>query len=659
MTDTTTCHSNGLELEGVSVSPWTGYQWLRLATVPRVVDVPDPRRWLASSITAAVVTSHAELLNALGSTGEPSGMAISWIRPPGADRVHFLLGGRPTFPPRRGGGTRSRVGAAEAVLFPPGATAEPLGDGLVEQWTSQLPLWFRCLGTTDIDAQEPRAESGGEGNPPAGLDDYAMHIGAPFAWLIVAEPIGRQEANDEAAGVAARLTTIRKREKPESHRVELERGQRRIRELTRARGNGLWRVHVMAGSVDDVRARQAATLLCSAVDTAVPGHVLFPDDKASSLDAAWSTRAEGPDRAASPFLAGSDAVAALVRPPVRELPGIRLLPPYRFDVTPVPQAGEDSVDLGDILDEALSPVGRFTVPHSTLNRHSFICGATGSGKSQTARRLLESLSTGPRRIPWLAVEPAKAEYASMSGRLGDHDEVLVIRPGELAAAPASLNPLEPEPGFPLQSHADLVRALFLAAFEANEPFPQVLSHALTECYTVAGWNLVTGRLRKPIKPKYRIDEPDEPAITRYPTLRELQATARQVVDNIGYGREVAADVRGFVDVRMGSLRQGAPGRFFEGGHPLDIAGLLERNVVLELESITNDQDKAFLIGTVLIRLVEHHRVHGADRARLHSRAPHRGSAPPAQERPRRTCRCGGRNCSRPCWPRSVRTVRAS
>jgi len=78
-----------------------------------------------------------------------------------------------------------------------------------------------------------------------------------------------------------------------------------------------------------------------------------------------------------------------------------------------------------------------------------------------------------------------------------------------------------------------------------------------------------------------------------------------VVEHIGYGPEVTADVRGFIDVRLGSLRLGTPGRFFEGGHPVDIGDLLDRNVVLELEDIGNDQDKAFFIGTILIRLVEH------------------------------------------------------
>lgn len=593
------------------MGPLSGYQWQRLITVPRVSEVPDPGRWLASSITAAVVASHAELLNSLQSPDQPSGFAVAWIRPPGADRVHFLVGGRPAFPPTRDPGPRVRQGTGVPVLFPPGASAQPLGDEMMERWCEQLPLWFRCLGTTDVNAQDVRLDGVPGAEPPAGLDDYAMHISSPFAWIVAAEPVSRETLDKVAAETSARLTPVRKRESSESQRVELERGQHRLRELTRARGSGLWRVRVLAGGLDKVGARQAATLLCSAVDAAGTGHQLFPDDNVASLGRTWSSPpVNGPDHSAAPFLAGSDLVAALVRPPVRELPGIRLLAPYRFDVTPVPQAADAGVDLGHVLDEALNPVGRFTVPYSTLNRHAFVCGATGSGKSQTGRRLLEALSTGARRVPWLVIEPAKAEYAAMSGRLAGRDNVLVIQPGALHAAPASLNPLEPEPGFPLQSHADLVRALFLAAFEANEPFPQVLSHSLTECYTEAGWNLVTGRLRRRHKPRYRVDEDPVCAVPRYPTLRELQATARRVVDNIGYGKEVAADIRGFVDVRLSSLRVGAPGRFFEGGHPLDVGGLLQRNVVLELQAITNDQDKAFLMGTVLIRIVEHLRVRG-------------------------------------------------
>ncbi|MCM3882850.1 helicase HerA-like domain-containing protein [Frankia sp. R82] len=339
-----------------------------------------------------------------------------------------------------------------------------------------------------------------------------------------------------------------------------------------------------------------------------------------------------------PFRAGGELLAALARPPRRELPGITLVTAHTFDVTPEgglgmrpPMApaptlhhGDRSDDvarhdavggavvLGQVLDAGWSPAGVLPVPRATLNRHGFVCGATGSGKSQTVRSLLESLARAADPVPWLVLEPAKAEYARMAGRLAGHAEVLVIRPGRLDAPPAGLNPLEPEPGFPLQSHIDLVRALFLAAFEAHEPFPQVLARALTVCYTDAGWDLVAGRMRPEHRPRFRDDEPLVPARPRYPTLGDLQRTATRVVETIGYGAEVTADVRGFVDVRIGSLREGTPGRFFEGGHPLDIGALLTRNVVVELEDITSDQDKAFLLGAILIRIVEHLRVcHGS------------------------------------------------
>ena len=55
-------------------------------------------------------------------------------------------------------------------------------------------------------------------------------------------------------------------------------------------------------------------------------------------------------------------------------------------------------------------------------------------------------------------------------------------------------------------------------------------------------------------------------------------------------------------------RIGSAGRFFEGGHPGDVAALLGRNVVLAIEDVANDEDKAFLMGTLIIRLVEHLRL---------------------------------------------------
>ncbi len=188
--------------------------------------------------------------------------------------------------------------------------------------------------------------------------------------------------------------------------------------------------------------------------------------------------------------------------------------------------------------------GSLRVPLDSLNRHVFVCGATGGGKSQTVRGLLEAASRAG--VPWLVVEPAKAEYRLMAARLaGSGAEVVRIRPGEADAVAAGLNPLEPAADghgrrFPLQTHADLVRALFLAAFQSEEPFPQVLSAALTKVYEEAGWDLALG-------------EPLTPGLTpAYPRLADLQRTAEQVVQGIGYGAEI--------ERRRARLHQGAAGQ---------------------------------------------------------------------------------------------------
>ncbi|MEV7161392.1 ATP-binding protein [Streptomyces microflavus] len=583
---------------GMEAGLFDGYRFHRIRTLPRRRDGPGEEDRTPAQLTAAVTATHA----VLALRGPAAAMITAWVRPRGGRPLHFLVGGRPFFPPA------TAVGGS--MLYPPGATADPVDTREAAELLDGFPHWLRCTGFPDA------LRLGGDNRVlPAGrrgsFDDAVAHLPDAFAWLVVAEPLTADRLEQERMALGLQIPRLRQRENSAVDRLALERAEARHRELTLALGTGLWNVHVLVGGRDTDSTHAAAALLCGAGELDDLPYLLAPArDPATLRQALARTTLSAEVPGSSPFQAPADLVAALAGPPARELPGIRTIAPNTFDVTADDGDGaEDGFTLGRILDESLHPSAELRITRSTLNRHAFVCGATGSGKSQTVRSLLTALATHADPVPWLAVEPAKAEYARMAGRLGAHGSVTVIRPGAVDVAPASLNPLEPEPGFPLQSHIDLVRALFLAAFEGHEPFPQVLSRALTQCYTAAGWDLVTGDPRPALKPKFRRTDPDEPRTARYPTLGNLQLAAQRVVETIGYGKEITADVRGFVDVRIGSLREGTPGRFFEGGHPLDIAGLLAGNVVLELESITNDQDKAFLIGTVLIRLVEHLRVH--------------------------------------------------
>ncbi|MFD3427397.1 ATP-binding protein [Nocardia fluminea] len=462
---------------------------------------------------------------------------------------------------------------------------------VLEDW-SRIPVWTRAVGRPDAlwsHSDGTAAATAGRG----GFEDYVAHLPGEFVWLVVAEPLPSSEIEVELADLELRLPRLRARENSEPDRIDLHRAEFRYREIARARPAGLWAVHVLVGGPELPSTRRAAGLLCSAADLDNLPYVLTPGSATGPLQQMLDTPVTNAQGFRSPFTAGAELLAALARPPRREIPGVRAVEPAVFDLTP---ENDGNIDLGAILDDADQQVGQFRVSAQTLNRHSFVAGATGSGKSQTVRHLLEGLHT--ERVPWLVIEPAKSEYAGMAGRIGA--PVWVIRPGAPDAVPVGLNPLEPEPGFAIQTHIDLIRALFLAAFDAAEPFPQVLSHALIRCYTALGWDTVVGQSRYP------------KIVPKFPNLADLQATALSVVDGIGYGREITDNVRGFIDVRIGALRLGTPGRFFEGGYRIDIAELLQRNTVLEIEDIGNDTDKAFFIGVILIRIFEHLRLHRAD-----------------------------------------------
>ncbi|MEU8800081.1 ATP-binding protein [Spirillospora sp. NPDC048819] len=540
----------------------------RLLEVPRR-DAADGRdEWRDQRLAALVSAYHAG--------GEP--VLIGWRRALASGPTEVFVGGE--------GLLADRDGASATLSLPAGGRGVMLPHGIAED---SMAHWVGIGAIADgLLVDGPLANDGAPDEPARpSLEDGLLSVWMqPFAWMLVAEPVTGPETERLADDLADRQQRAQSMAElsPEDS-VAAVRMERRHRELRQAATSGLWRVHLMAGAATPRAAARVAALVCASADLSRLPYALVPG-------------ADGP------FEASTQLVAALARPPVREVAGVRFAMRPEFDVTPEfdvvagasgPAAG---VPLGRVLDRNRREVGPLSLPLSSLNRHTFVCGATGAGKSQTVRSLLTAASHAG--LPWLVVEPAKAEYRLMAARLPDA-EVVAIRPGDADAIAAGINPLEPATGpdgrpFPLQTHADLLRALFLAAFDADEPFPQVLSAALTRCYERLGWDLALG-------------EPSIPGSSpRYPTLADLQATAEQVVTDIGYGQEITDNVRGFIRVRLSSLRLGTTGRFFEGGHPIDFDALLARNVVLEIEDVGDDRDKAFLMGTVLVRLVEHLRM---------------------------------------------------
>ena len=526
-----------------------------------------------------------------------------------------LAGEAPSGPASGPASSRSAPAADPAgsptveLLFPWGARGVAI-DGNMLADLDQL-VWAPCPGrqvplSGDAVRQHGPAlpAPGAAGSALPTLFESALQtlMGRPFGWLIVADPTDLLDG--ETAELRNRLTVLRQYD-DEQARFEADRAERRLAELDAFREAGLWNVRVLAGAATEGDLRLIAPVLVGSADlTAHPYRLRCPDGAQEFADVLATKLADPADGSMVPFAATAGALAALTGLPRGEVPGVRVMRPGYFDVTSE-VGGEQAIEVGQILDGQDRPVGTLRVPLTTLNRHALVTGATGAGKSQTVRHMLEQLTAAG--IGWLAIEPVKSEYAAMAARLagpgaaaagtGTGREVTLINPADPEAVPLSVNPLAPEPGYPVQAHIDMVRALFLAAFDAHEPFPQIMSQALQRVYTECGWDPQTGAGRADL---------DVPPTV--PTLARLQAAALAVIEDVGYGRELQADMRGFVDVRLRSLRTGSAGRFFEGGHPADVAALLDRNVVLALEDVANDEDKAFVIGTLIIRIVEHLRL---------------------------------------------------
>ena len=581
--------------------------WKALGEQPawEIAEIPRPGPPGAD----ASAERERRMLSLAAASRKDSPVAFGWVRENAGGPVRVITAGAGLDAGGEG------EGPLVPLAFPAGALGRPLPPGDLAAAFTAIASWVPIAVTADVLLR--RDDDLPDSGPPTIEDGLLRAWRGPFGWLTVATPVARDRHTELLAEASLAQLMAERHDTPRAE-LAARRARARHDELRQAMTNGLWRIFLLAGSVTPAAARRVAGLLCASLDLRdlpfgltersgtgpLPILLTAPSGNRAAREAAAHAEGNGhvpefPDPEPEyPAHGSSTLLAALAVPPAREVPGIRIALRPEFDVTPEspPDRAGAGIEFGVVLDQNRSPAGELTVPRESLNRHTFVCGATGSGKSQTVRHLLESATKAG--IPWLVIEPAKAEYRLMAARLPG-TEIVTIRPGDLTAVPAGINPLEPAAGpdgsrFPLQSHADLVRALFLAAFRADEPFPQVLAAALTRCYTGAGRDMVTG----------------EPAVpgADYPALGDLQAAALAVVEEIGYSREITDNVRGFVSVRIGSLRGGTTGRFLDGGFPLDYDRLLSGNVVLEIEDCGDDTDKAFLTGAVLIRLTEHLRL---------------------------------------------------
>jgi len=345
----------------------------------------------------------------------PAALVTGWVRHDTDGPVQLLAAGP--------GLVGSDAGEEVFLALPGGARAQPLGRASLTGLMAKLPAWRAIGGISD--GLLPADDRGAAGRLPPSLEECLLAAWpGPFGWLLVAEPLSAGEIGQLADELARREQyATGDSDRFPGRATAARRLSLRHAEVRKGASAGIWRVRLLAGGADTGAAARVAGLVCASADLTGLPYALAPASTAARglaevLDdpgPEGASSAGGDAAAGHPFYASSELVAALTRPPEHEMPGIRLALRPDFDVAQEPAAGGAAITVGEILDRNRRPAGPLALPLDSLNRHVFVSGATGSGKSQTVRALLEA-ATGAG-IPWLVVEPAKAEYRLMAARL--------------------------------------------------------------------------------------------------------------------------------------------------------------------------------------------------------------------------------------------------
>lgn len=168
--------------------------------------------------------------------------------------------------------------------------------------------------------------------------------------------------------------------------------------------------------------------------------------------------------------------------PTESVPDFELRLERKFPLVASEPVGGNNIEIGNVVDGKRS-LGNmpFALSELDLNKHTFVCDITGSGKTTTVKKMLSEA-----KKPFLVIESAKKEYRNMDCE----KEVYTLGKPEIHAP--QMNPFYIMPGVSPQVHIDFLKDLFNASFSFYGPMPYILEKCLHTVYRNKGWNLTYG-----------------------------------------------------------------------------------------------------------------------------------------------------------------------
>lgn len=479
-------------------------------------------------------------------------------------------------------------GGSGRILFS-GRNATDGGAGLLRVVRSQLPDFRAELTGAPTMVENVRVLI--EGVPEASPDPlgslakffvennlsgvYSVRVASAWVnpvsrWLAgrrqrkISEGAGYQHVDDD------RTTSIVDHPK----RVELEHS---VKGLERLIARSPVRVQVHVSADDGATASQAASILVGALSS---------HRKIDGLRVSRPRQGNGWHR--STLMLPAEAAPYLWLPHVSL--GMKVSPSAEFQAPP---ATEGEIILG----EAASLSGRsgvqVRVDRDQLTKHVFVTGMTGSGKTTSCFGLLLQLDR--LEVPFLVIEPVKAEYRSLMAAIPD---LQVFTVGD-DTAPFRLNVFEPPPGVKVRAHLGNLASVWNGSFVSYSPVQYVVPEVFAEAYRACGWDLAADRRGRLV------------------TLDDVEAAVQRVVRGLGYESKVTMDVEAAILVRLRSLASGGKGELLGAVASTPLEAVMSKPTVVELKGIRNSDEKAFVAALLMANVAGYVQARGASRSLKH------------------------------------------